>query len=165
MSRLNPVLSHFENSKDIEVNKHSNIEIFNKPDIKDLSEENLLYFKKIMREIIESLTEHMLDRTFYFYDTREFSDRWVRVFEHVNLDIAVVVDIDYMFDDSKKVLSFPRNLFIYEIDSVKRLDIFEFGFDKSLKEFTDEDMFDFKCKIESGSFEMLNIIDKKVYAI
>ena len=167
MSRLKPTLSYFGSGEhEVEERIHSNIAIFKKPDVDKVSREDLLYLRDAVDIVIKDLTEQMLDRNFYYYDSKEFSDKFIRVYEHTNLDIAVIVNLDYMYDINHPVISFPDNMCLYQKDQDNlTIDKYTFGIEVQDDNLTKEELIHFREALKAGGREMLNKIDKKVYAL
>lgn len=167
MSRLKPTLSYFGSGEyEVEERIHSNIAIFKKPDISKVSSEVLLYLRDTVDIVIKGLTEQMLDRNFYYYDSKEFSDKFIRVYEHTNLDIAVIVNLDYMYDINHSVISFPNNMCLYQKDQDNlTIDKYIFGIEDQDDNLTEEELVHLREALKDGGSEMLNEIDKKVYAL
>lgn len=167
MSRLKPILSYFGSDEyKVEERIHSNIVIFKKPDVSKVSKEDLLYLKDTVDIVIKDFTEQMLDRSFYYYDSKEFPDKFIRVYEHTNLDIAVTVNLDYMYDINHSVVSFPDNMCLYQKDQDSlTVDKYVFGIEDQDGNITEEELINVREALKAGDREMLNEIDKKVYAL
>lgn len=167
MSRLHPTLENFRKGAEFtETERHDIPGVLVKVNKKFFTPEILKIYKSVIKESVENTTYQMVDRNFYYYDTYEHKDRWVRVFEHVERDIAVVLDVDYMLDDNVPVLSFPNCLSFYqkEFDGCT-LDRYIFRSKVSNKKPTDKEIEDFAKYMAMGDVELIKLIDSRVYVL
>lgn len=168
MSRRYPTLEQFEDNQDkIKKKLVENGEMIKLGEDRDISTQVLLEFQKIMTEGIYYLTDQLRDRNFYYYDDKHNKDRWVRVFEHLNLDIAVVVDFYYMFDTEHTIMSFPREMKFYN-HSGNNYDLITYHFipkDAAVDCNTEEYLESLKESLKFGNENILKIVDGMVYAL
>ena len=168
MSRRYPTIEQFEGHPDkITVEEVRNNEIVRRDSVEGASKELLLKYQEVMTDGILSLTDEMRDRYFYYYDDKHLSNRWIRIFELLILDIAVVVDMFYMYDISNPIISFPNEMQFYNhYGEDYHLTNFIFQ-PKPLEEnMTEEDeVQDIIDKIDFGNSNILRIVDGMVYAL
>jgi len=165
MSRLHPTLEYFrKDASYTEIERHDIEGVLNRIDKKFFTPEILKIYKSVVTESVEDITYQMVDRNFYYYDINT-ENKWIRVFEHMEMNIAIKIDVDYMYEDVP-ILSFPNSLSIYQKDyDGMTLDRFTFKYTVSDKEPTNEEIKDFAEHMALGNVELIKLIDNRVYRL